>query len=296
MLNFLHTFQPSPILISIGPINIYWYGFLIVLGVLAAIGVAVYLAKFHKIKADVIVDLAVWLIIGGLIGARVYDVFLESPYFLTNPLDIFKIWQGGLAIHGGILGGILALWIFTKRHSAAGNFWQLAAIIAAVLPLAQAIGRWGNYFNQELFGYPTNLPWGIPIDIVHRPWQYLNNSYFHPAFLYESLGNLAIFAILFFLQIWLIKKQKFSAFSYALCVMGYAILYSVLRFTTEFIRIDSTPAILGLRFPQLISLIVIFLSLGYLAYFIWLKIRKTLPLNNKMACANIIKSHADKTN
>lgn len=276
MINFLHTFHPSPVLISIGPINIYWYGFFMVLGVLAALGVSIFLAKLYKIKADIIIDLAVWLIIGGLIGARFYDVFLELPYFLANPLDIFKIWQGGLAIHGAIIGGLIALWLYAKKYQQ--NFFELVAIISTALPLGQAIGRWGNYFNQELFGWPTNLAWGIPIDLAHRPWQYLDNSYFHPAFLYESLGDLVIFAILFFLQIWLIKKQKFSAISYALCVMSYAILYSLLRFATEFIRIDSTPAILSLRFPQLISLIIIFFSLSYFAYFIWLKIRKNSSL------------------
>ena len=172
MFNFLHTFRPSPILISLGPINIYWYGVFIVLGVLFAIAVAIYLAKSSNLKPETILDLAVWLIIGGVIGARLYDAALEWSYFSAHPLDIFKVWQGGLAIHGAIIGGLLALWFYVKKYQ--HNFWQLAAIIATSLPLAQAIGRWGNYFNQELFGNPTNLTWGIPIDLAHRPWQYLN--------------------------------------------------------------------------------------------------------------------------
>jgi len=278
MFNFLHTFNPSPILATIGPINTYWYGFFIMLGVLAAITIAIYLARLHDIKSQTIIDLSVWLIIGGLIGARVYDIFLELPYFINYPLDIFKIWQGGLAIHGGILGGLLALWLFTRKYQ--HNLWQLAAIVTAALPLAQAIGRWGNYFNQELFGYPTNLPWGIPIDRLHRPLEYFNYDYFHPAFLYESLGNLIIFFILISLQIWLAKKQKFSTLHYAVYVTSYAFLYSLLRFFTEFIRIDATPTLLGLRFPQIISLLIIFLSLGYFMHIIWLKIRKNKPLDN----------------
>lgn len=279
MINFLHTFTPSPILISFGPVQIYWYGFFIVLGVLAALTVAIYLAKLYNLKTDTIIDLAIWLVIGGLIGARVYNVFLEWPYFSSHPLDIIKIWQGGLAIHGSIIGGAIALWLFTllnhfvptssdltgftKKYQ--HNFWQLAAIMVTGLPLAQAIGRWGNYFNQELFGYPTNLPWGIPIDLTHRPWQYFNATYFHPAFLYESIGNLAIFITLVLYQVWLIKKQKFSTPYYLLSAMIYAILYSLLRFSTEFIRIDTTPVIFGLRWPQLISILIMISCLIFLA-------------------------------
>lgn len=265
MFNFLHTFNPSPILASPGPINIYWYGFFIALGVLAAIAVAIYLAKPYGIKSEIIIDLAVWLIVGGIIGARLYDIFLEWPYFSIHPLDVFKIWQGGLAIHGGILGGALALWLFTKKYKS--GFWPLAAIIVTALPLAQAIGRWGNYFNQELFGYPTDLPWGIPIGLAHRPWQYMNYNYFQPAFLYESLGCLLIFAIMVILY-----SKKVA--SYELRVMSYLFMYGVLRFAMEFIRVDTTPSIFGLRFPQTVSLFIIFLSLSYFIYNIWLKISK----------------------
>ncbi len=272
MLNFLHTFNPSPIIATIGPVNIYWYGFFILLATLAALTVSLYLAKFYDIKTDIIIDLAFWLIIGGIVGARIYDIFLEWPYFLNHPLDIFKIWQGGLAIHGAILGGALALWLYTKKYHQ--DFWQLAAIAVTVLPLAQAIGRLGNYFNQELFGYFTYLPWGIPIDIIHRPWQYLNYDYFHPAFLYEAIGNLIIFLILIFFQIWLIKKQKLSKSNYILCVINYAVLYSLLRFSLEFVRVDATPIIFGLRFPQIVSLIIIFFILSFFTYKNWQKIRE----------------------
>lgn len=248
MINFLHTFHPSPILASFGPINLYWYGFFIMLGVLAALAAAIYLAKQHALKKEIIIDLAFWLIISGIIGARLYAVFLELPYFLARPLDILKIWQGGLAIHGAIVGGGLALFLFAKKYR--HNFWQLTAIIATVLPLGQAIGRWGNYFNQELFGYPTSLPWGIPIDQFHRPWQYLNYGYFHPAFLYESLGNLIIFIFLVSLHYLYIKKNQLNNYAHFLLLAAYFLLYSLLRFSTEFIRLDATPSFLGLRFPQ----------------------------------------------
>ena len=275
MFNFLHTFNPSPILFSFGQINIYWYGFFILLATLAALAVSLYLAKLYDIKTDIIIDLAFWLIIGGLIGARLYDVFLELPYFLANPLDIFKIWQGGLAIHGGILGGAIALWLFTKKHHY--NFWQLAGIIVTGLPLAQAIGRFGNYFNQELFGYPTDLAWGIPIDIVHRSWQYFDYNYFHPAFLYESIGNLIIFLILFILHYLYIKKNKTNAFYFVLLAL-YFLLYSSLRFLLEFIRIDATPVIFGLRFPQIMSLIIILFCLIYFSAQLYRKISQNKDL------------------
>lgn len=278
MFNFLHTFNPSPIIASIGPINIYWYGFFILLATLASLTVSLYLAKLYKIKTDTMIDLAFWLIIGGLLGARLYEALLELPYFLANPLSIFKIWQGGLAIHGAIIGGLLALWLYTKKNNF--NFFQLAGIIITALPLGQAIGRWGNYFNQELFGYPTALPWGIPIKAANRSVEYFNSQYFHPVFLYESIGNFLIFTILFILHYLIIKKNKTNNIFYFTLLVLYFLLYSCLRFFTEFIRIDATLIIFGLRFPQLISLIIIFFSLSYFALHIWLKIKKTKPLDN----------------
>ncbi len=295
MFNFLHTFHPSPILVSLGPIHVYWYGFFIVLGVLAALTVAIYLAKFYQIKTDTMIDLALWLVIGGILGARLYDIFLEWPYFSSHPLDILKIWQGGLAIHGGIIGGAISLWLFTLLNPTKSapsdltgftkkdnhNFWRLATIAVTALPLAQAFGRWGNYFNQELFGRPTSLPWGIPIDQIHRPWQYLNYDYFHPAFLYESMGNLLIFIILISLQVWFIKKQKLLDSNF-LILTSYFLLYSLLRFSTEFLRIDATPTVLGWRWPQLVSLFIIISCLAYLAVKIGRKISSNSSSNSTL--------------
>lgn len=257
LINFLHTFNPSPILFSLDPVHIYWYGFFIVLGVLSALAVAIYLAKFYSLKIDVIVDLTFWLIIGGIIGARLYSVLLEWPYFSNNPLEIFKIWQGGLAIHGAMIGGAIALWWFTKKSSLKENFWLLASIAITALPLAQAFGRWGNFFNQELFGRPTSLPWGIPINQANRPLEYFNFEYFQPTFLYESIGNLIIFFVLILLQIFIIKKNKLNNSSYFLIFISYFLLYSLLRFSLEFIRIDATPVLLGLRLPQIVSLLIV---------------------------------------
>jgi len=260
MITFLHTFLPKAILISFGSVDVYWYGLLIVTGILTAIAVTLKLAKFYNIKKDTIMDLAFWLATSGIIGARIYHVLLEWKYYIVNPIDIFKIWQGGLAIHGGIIAGIIVIWLYCRKHKL--NGWLIASLIAPGLALAQAIGRWGNYFNQEIIGRPTDLPWGIPIDFANRPIEYINNIYFHPAFLYESIGNLIIFLILIAIHIYIIKK---SVTSYALCVTSYAILYSLLRFATEFIRTDQTPIIIGLRFPQIISLMTILASAIFLA-------------------------------
>lgn len=265
MINMLHNFEPGSVMISWGFLKIYWYGFFIVLGILLAFSLTLFLAKKYKIEKDTIIDLAFYLIIFGIIGARIYDVFLEWRYYIKNPVDIFKIWQGGLAIHGAILAGLITLWIFIKKTkidsfknlSQWAKFFKLTAIITPGLALAQAIGRWGNYFNQELFGLPTNFPWGIYISPVNRPWEYLYASFFHPTFLYESLGNLIIFIILISLHFYFIKKNKVSFKNDFLITALYLILYSILRFNLEFIRVDFAPEIFGLRFPQFISIIII---------------------------------------
>ena len=260
MINFLHTFNPEPILVSLGPVNIYYYGFFILLGSIVAISIALKLASFYNIKKDTIIDLAFWLIVGGIIGARIYHVLLELPYYLENPLSTFKIWQGGLAIHGGIIAGGIIIYLFSKKNKI--NFWLITSFLVPGLALAQAMGRWGNYFNGELFGLPTDKPWGIPISVANRPAEYINFEYFHPTFLYESLGNLSIFFVLIAIHILVIKNKKQNKIIfYQLISIGYLILYSILRFSLEFVRIDRTPELLGLRFPQIASILIVFTSL-----------------------------------
>jgi len=266
MINFLHSFNPQPILLSFGALHIYWYGLFMVTGISAALFVTIKLAKHYKILSETIIDLGFWLIIFGLIGARIYDCFLNFNYYLQNPLDVLKIWQGGLAIHGGLIAGLIAFFIFIKKYAKLNSldfkieFWKFAAIIVPSIALGQAIGRWGNYFNQEIFGLPTNLPWGIPINLVNRPLEYISSNFFHPTFLYESLGSLLIFLILLGAQIYIIKKNKPNYKNYVIITCGYFILYSILRFSLEFIRIDAAPNIAGWRWPQIISLLIICIS------------------------------------
>lgn len=246
-MNFLYNFNPQPIFFELGSLTVRWYGLMIAIGLLLAIFASTYLAKRRGRNPDDVYSLAFWLAIGGIIGARLYDfVIIEFDYFIGQPLDIFKIWQGGLAIHGAVIGGVIALvvWCRVKKQKVL-DWLDLAAVS---VPLGQAIGRWGNYFNQELFGGPTNLPWGIPIDMAHRPIQYLSSTHFHPAFLYESILNFILFLILFFLM----KKDKLPAGAVALL---YIAGYGLIRFVMELIRIDETAMILGWRLPQVVSVI-----------------------------------------
>lgn len=280
MINFLHSFEPNPVLVSFGLIKIHWYGFFIVLAIILALSVSFFLANKYRINKDDLFDLSFYLIIFGIVGARIYDVFLEWRYYLENPLDVFKIWQGGLAIHGGILAGILVLCFFVKKKKIRGlsgnNFWDdffsLSFIIVPGLALAQSVGRWGNYFNQELFGSPTNLPWGIPINILNRPVEYIFNDFFHPTFLYESIGSLFIFALLISFHFYFLRKDKVSFQLKFFVSASYLILYSILRFFLEFIRIDFAPMFLGLRFPQIMSVLIVLFCIFLIFNFNYKKI------------------------
>lgn len=271
MINFLHSFNPSPVLVDFTFVKIYYYGLFIVLAIILALLVSGFLANRYKINKDDFFDLSFYLIIFGVIGARIYDCFLEWRYYLENPWDVFKIWQGGLSIHGGILAGILVFCFFIKRRKIRGlsgdNFWldffSLSFIITPGLALAQAVGRWGNYFNQELFGKPSDLPWSIPINILNRPVEYIFNDFFHPTFLYESLGSFFIFILLISAHFYFLKKRKGEInfrIKFFLSI-AYLILYSVLRFFLEFIRIDFATMFLGLRFPQAMSLLIVFVCI-----------------------------------
>jgi len=262
MFYFLHNFIPSSILWQAGPLTIRYYGLVLLLAMIAAILLSIKIASWYQIQKEKIIDLAIYLIIGGLIGARIYEIFLEFSYYQNNPLAIFKVWQGGLAIHGGIIGGFIALYLFSHYNKI--SLLKLSALVVPGLALGQAIGRWGNWFNQELFGQPTNLPWGIPIAIEKRQLAYESFSFFHPTFLYESLGLLILATALFFL----IKKTKILSEKKSVSILAfYLIGASLLRFFLEFIKIDFAPLIFSWRWPQFFSFILVIIVLaGYLIY------------------------------
>ncbi|NCO74579.1 MAG: prolipoprotein diacylglyceryl transferase [Cyanobacteria bacterium] len=268
---FIFTFQsPSPILFEIGPISLRWYGFLIASAVLIGVFLSQKLGKYRNIDPELISDLVIWLVIGAIPAARIYYVLFEWQNYAQHPQDIIAIWQGGIAIHGAIIGGVISALIFAKINRQ--SFWQLTDVIAPSLILGQAIGRWGNFFNSEAFGIPTNLPWKLYIPVNNRPIQYLNFEYFHPTFLYESLWNIGVFTLLIILFFWSIKnnnKLKTGTIS-----LIYLIAYSLGRVWIEGFRIDSL--MLGfLRIAQIVSLSAIAFGIFGL---IWLYVlKKSLP-------------------
>jgi phosphatidylglycerol:prolipoprotein diacylglycerol transferase len=214
------------------------------------------IAKRYGLKKDDIYDLTFYLIIFGLIGDRLYYVLYAWHYYSQNLWDILKIWEGGLAIHGAMIAGILVIYFYGRKHKI--NFWLLLDIFIIALPLAMAFGRWGNYFNQELFGRPTGLAWGIPILPEKRPPEFVNNNYFHPTFLYECLWNLFIFFVLYSWHKFRLKnKNPEQIQGLGNIALAYFILYSVGRFFNEFLRLDYSPYFLGLRWAQFFSLLII---------------------------------------
>ncbi|MDY5213086.1 prolipoprotein diacylglyceryl transferase [Intestinibacter sp.] len=217
-------------------VDIMWYGILMAIGMVLGVYIALREAKRLDIKEDDILNLAMIAIPCGLIGARAYYVIFNWSYYSGNISEILNFRGGGLAIHGALIGGVLAGFVYAKVKKL--NFFKLADCVVIGIPLAQAIGRWGNYLNQEAHGGPTNLPWGIMVDGVKV----------HPTFLYESIWDLGVFIFLMIFR----KKQKYEGQILA----NYLILYSIGRFFIEGLRTDSL--MLGpLRMAQVISLVFI---------------------------------------
>lgn len=225
------------------PFHIYFYGILITLGVIAAAVVGQFEAKRRGLNPEIILDMLFWLVIAGIIGARIWHILTPPPsmvehgittmYYFTHPLEMLAIRNGGLGIPGAVIGGALALWIYTRKYKL--NFLTWADIAAPGLALAQAIGRWGNYFNQELYGAPTDLPWKLFIDSAHRLPGYENFSYYHPLFFYEFLWNLANAIFLFVLG-----RKMASRLKPGDLLLIYMITYPVGRFFLDFLRLDAS--------------------------------------------------------
>jgi len=227
--------------ISIGNFEIKFYGIIIMSGALLAAWLSSKEAKRRGINPEFIWDMLPWLLIAGIIGARLWHIFtpsaslvalgIDTKYYLTHPLDAINIRNGGLGIPGAVMGGTLALWLYARSKKTSFTLWT--DIIAPGLALAQAIGRWGNFFNQELYGGPTNLPWAIFIEPAYRLPEYINQAYYHPMFLYESLWNLMNMAVL------LILGRKFQQKLLAGDIfLVYLLIYPIGRFFLEFMRLD----------------------------------------------------------
>jgi phosphatidylglycerol---prolipoprotein diacylglyceryl transferase len=261
--------SPGEEVFHLGWFRLKWYGLLIATAVLVGVNLSMRLAKQRNIEPEAIADLSIWLVLAAIPAARLYYVAFEWPSYSQHPDRIIKIWEGGIAIHGAIIGGSIAAIIFAKLKQI--SFWQLADVIAPSVALGQAIGRWGNFFNSEAFGSPTDLPWKLYIPRDSRPFEYVNKEYFHPTFLYESLWNLLVFAILMWLFISNTRHHRLKAGSIFLV---YLVAYSIGRFGVEGLRTDSL-MFGSLKMAQMISLVGIAIgSIGLL----WLYIRrKNLP-------------------
>jgi prolipoprotein diacylglyceryl transferase len=243
--------------ISIGPLDLRAYGLAIAVGVLVAVGIARRRWAARGGDPEVIGEIAVWAVPAGLVGARLYHVVTDWHRFDDAPLDAFKVWEGGLGIPGGILGGAVVGVLVAKRRGY--HVPGLMDAVAPALPVAQAIGRLGNWFNQELFGRPTDLPWGLEIDRDHRPDRYLDVETFHPTFLYEALWNLALAALL----VWIGRRGVLRAGQlFWLYVAGYGLG----RLWVESLRIDEATRIGGVRVNIWVSALAI---VAALAVFLW---------------------------
>ena len=250
--------SPDSGVIDIGPIPVHAYGLLLAIGVLVAAWIAErrWVARGYDPKT--FNDMAVWIVIGGVVGARVYHVISDYQLFTDDWLRAFQIWKGGLSIWGVLAGGAIAVIIMTRIKRV--ETLVLMDCIAPGLLAAQALGRWGNYFNQELFGGPTDLPWGLEISPSKRPPGYLNVETFHPTFLYESLY------CLFLLGVVLWVERRFRLRKGQMLAL-YLATYTFGRFFFENMRIDPANEIAGVRLNAWVSAIVCILSIGG---FVWL--------------------------
>ena len=251
--------SPGAVAINTPHITIYWYGIIMAAAFLIGQFFVVIFAKKEYKEENIfntLTDIAFWALLGGILGARLYYVLLSSSYYIKHPLEIIMLQNGGLSIQGALLGGIIAVLIYTKKTQT--DFFKYADLYALGLPIAQAIGRWGNFFNSEAFGLPTSLPWGVFIPEALRPNAYNMYEFFHPTFLYESLWNIFIFLILFFV----IKKHFFK--NKGVVFFSYLILYSLGRILIETIRVDSVLNILGIPVAVWACFITIIISVVFL--------------------------------
>ena len=253
------TIQPiDPIAIALGPIQVHWYGVIIGLAIILALYIAVKETEKRGLDKDVFMDLMLWAIPIAILSARLYYVLFEWGYYSQNPGEIIAIWNGGLAIHGALIGGVITAIVFTKKRQV--SFWQLVDIAAPSIILGQAIGRWGNFINQEAHGgevtraFLENLQ--LPEFIINQ--MYINGAYYHPTFLYESIWNLVGFILLILLR--KVNLRRGEMF------LTYVIWYSVGRFFIEGMRTDSLMLTESLRMAQTISAVLIIAAVVVLLY------------------------------
>lgn len=252
--------SPGPLVFQLGPLSLRWYGLLIALAVLAGLALATRLGKARGIDPTLIADLLPLLVLGAVLGARLYYVALEWRQYADNWGEILAIWRGGIAIHGALIGGMLTTVLYCRWRRQ--PFWPLLDVLMPAVALGQAIGRWGNFFNSEAFGLPTDLPWKLRIPLENRPAEFLDQLYFHPTFLYESLWNVGVCVLLLLLFRQASRGRIQLPPGSLSCI--YLIAYSCGRFWIEGLRLDPLCLLAeppfcegGLRMAQLVSLLLI---------------------------------------
>jgi len=257
--------SPGPELLQLGPFALRWYGLLIAIAVLIGLNLSSRLASQRGIEPGLISDLLPILVLAAVIGARLYYVAFEWRHYKNDWGGIFAVWNGGIAIHGALLAGSLSVVLFCRWRRQ--SFWNLLDVLVPSVALGQAIGRWGNFFNNEAFGVPinSNLAWKLFIPEANRPIEYSYNEFFHPTFLYESLWNLALFALLMLLFSRGRKGLLRLPAGALSCI--YLMTYSLGRVWIEGLRTDSLclgalpPSCEGgIRIAQLVSLSLICLG------------------------------------
>jgi phosphatidylglycerol:prolipoprotein diacylglycerol transferase len=252
----------------IGPIEIRYYALVILAGIIAATVLSYFEAKRRGKDTEVVIDSLTWIVIGGIIGARIWHILtppasmveqgITTQYYLTHPLAAIAIWNGGLGIPGAVAGGALALYLYTRKRHLRFGLW--ADIFAPGLALGQAIGRWGNFINQEVYGAPSSLPWAISIDPQHRLPEYMDIATYHPLFLYESLFNLANMGFL----LW-VSRRYAGELKHGDVFLSYLVTYPVFRFFMEYLRLDNS-FVGGINANQALMLVI---ALAAAAVIVW---------------------------
>lgn len=251
--------QPlNPIAIDLGPIQVHWYGLIIGFGVLLGLIIALRESERRGLDKEIFTDMILFAVPIAIISARIYYVIFQWEYYSQNPGDIIKIWNGGIAIHGALIGAVLTALVFAKVKKV--SFWKLADIAAPSLLLGQAIGRWGNFMNQEAHGgeitrsFLENMH--LPEFIINQ--MYINGTYYHPTFLYESIWN--IVGVIILLSLRKVNLRRGELF------LTYVLWYSIGRFYIEGLRTDSLMLTESLRIAQVISIVLVAVAIALVVY------------------------------
>ncbi|MEA2513726.1 MAG: phosphatidylglycerol---prolipoprotein diacylglyceryl transferase [Thermomicrobiales bacterium] len=224
----------DPVALTIGGLSIRWYALFILTGIVVAIAIIRVLALRRGMDPEFILDVAPWVVFGAIVGARLYYVALKWDFYRDNPGEAINIRLGGLTIHGALAAGVLLFYFFCRRRG--DRFLPWADVVIAAVPIGQAIGRWGNWANQEAFGTPSDLPWAVTIDPDRRPAGYEQYATFHPTFLYEAVLDVGIAAFLIWLVLQMPRRRQLREGD---ALWSYFILYGVARLIVESARTDS---------------------------------------------------------